>query len=137
MVVWVRFSRLPYHYYHQDKCLGNLVGEIVRPDLQTQNSVRGKFVRIAVKLDLSESPLKVVFVDGVWQVVENENLSSFCRGCGRFGHELVIALIVWIMCSRLLPPLWSTSRLSPLISLFGGFAGAGRSVASCDEEMWA
>ncbi|CAN0872505.1 hypothetical protein LINGRAHAP2_LOCUS10135 [Linum grandiflorum] len=90
MVVWIRFPRLPYQYYHRDVLdgLGNLVGNTARPDLQTLNSVRGKFARIAVEVDLSKPLPKGVFVDGVWQVVEYENLSSFCRGCRCFGHSL-------------------------------------------------
>ncbi|CAN0928739.1 hypothetical protein LINGRAHAP2_LOCUS36658 [Linum grandiflorum] len=89
MVVWIRFPRLPYQYYHHDALvgLGNLVGKTVRPDLRTQNSVRGKFARIAVEVNLAKSLPKGVFVDGVWQVVEYENLPSFCTVCGRFGHE--------------------------------------------------
>ncbi|CAN0898137.1 hypothetical protein LINGRAHAP2_LOCUS19537 [Linum grandiflorum] len=88
MVVWIRFPRLPYQYYHHDVLvgLGNLIGKTVRPDPCTQNSIRGKFARIVVEVNLAESLPKGVFVDGVWQVVEYENLPSFCIGCGRFGH---------------------------------------------------
>ncbi|CAN0905018.1 hypothetical protein LINGRAHAP2_LOCUS23425 [Linum grandiflorum] len=36
MVVWIRFPRLPYQYYHPDVLLGlgNLVGKFVRLDSQ-------------------------------------------------------------------------------------------------------
>ncbi|CAN0924778.1 hypothetical protein LINGRAHAP2_LOCUS34384 [Linum grandiflorum] len=89
MVVWVRFPRLPYQYYHCDVLdgLGNLIGKTVRLDSRTKNSVRGKFARIAVEIDLTLPTPKGVFVDGVWQVVEYENLPCFFRECGRFGHE--------------------------------------------------
>ncbi|CAN0826306.1 hypothetical protein LINGRAHAP2_LOCUS648 [Linum grandiflorum] len=89
MVVWIRFPRLPYQYYNRDILLGlgNLVGSIVRPDDRTLNSVRGKFARIAVEMDLSVPAPKGVFVDGHWQVIEYENLPCFCKDCGRFGHE--------------------------------------------------
>ncbi|CAN0880706.1 hypothetical protein LINGRAHAP2_LOCUS13806 [Linum grandiflorum] len=54
MVVWIRFPILPYQYYHRDVLVGleNLVGKNVRPDPRTQNSVRGKFARIAVEVTL-------------------------------------------------------------------------------------
>ncbi|CAN0919041.1 hypothetical protein LINGRAHAP2_LOCUS31226 [Linum grandiflorum] len=89
MVVWIRFPRLPYQYYNRDilEGLENLVGNIVRPDDRTLNSVRGKFARIAVEMDLSVPAPKGVFVDGHWQVIEYENLPCFCKDCGRFGHE--------------------------------------------------
>ncbi|CAN0886793.1 hypothetical protein LINGRAHAP2_LOCUS15443 [Linum grandiflorum] len=89
MVVWIRFPRLPYQYYHPDilEGLGNLVGSFVRIDPRTQNSSRGKFARITVEVNLSEPAPKGVFVDGVWQLVEYENLPLFCRDCGRFGHD--------------------------------------------------
>ncbi|CAN0906437.1 hypothetical protein LINGRAHAP2_LOCUS24251 [Linum grandiflorum] len=90
MVVWFRFPRLPYQYYHCDvlEGLGNLVGKFIRFDTRTQHSVRGKFARIAVEIDLTVPASKGVFVDGVWQVIEYENLPSFCRTCGRFGHSV-------------------------------------------------
>ncbi|CAN0917044.1 hypothetical protein LINGRAHAP2_LOCUS30064 [Linum grandiflorum] len=89
MVVWIRFPRLPYQYYNQDvlEGLGNLVGKYVRVDNRTHSSARGKFARIAVEIDLLASVPKGVYVDGVWQVLEYENLPIFCRKCGRFGHE--------------------------------------------------
>ncbi|CAN0884009.1 hypothetical protein LINGRAHAP2_LOCUS14712 [Linum grandiflorum] len=89
MVVWICFPRLPYQYYHCDvlEGLGNLVGKTIRPDKRTQHSVRGKFARIAVEIDLTVPAPKGVYVDGIWQVVEYENLPSFCSDCGRFGHS--------------------------------------------------
>ncbi|CAN0899550.1 hypothetical protein LINGRAHAP2_LOCUS20337 [Linum grandiflorum] len=89
MVVWIRFPRLPYQYYQCDvlQGLGNLVGKFVRFDTRTQHSVRGKFARIAVEIDLTAPAPKGVYVDGIWQVVEYENLPSFCSICGRFGHS--------------------------------------------------
>ncbi|CAN0926310.1 hypothetical protein LINGRAHAP2_LOCUS35272 [Linum grandiflorum] len=89
MVVWVRFPRLPIQYYHQDilEGLGNLVGKHIRTDNRTQTSMRGKFARMAVEIDLLAPVPKGVYVDGVWQVLEYENLPTFCRKCGRFGHE--------------------------------------------------
>ncbi|CAN0913332.1 hypothetical protein LINGRAHAP2_LOCUS27857 [Linum grandiflorum] len=90
VVIWIRFPRLPYQYYHHDVLvgLGNLVGKSVRPDIRTQNSVRGKYARIAVEVNLAKPLPKEIFVDGVWQIVEYENLPSFCIGCGCFGQGL-------------------------------------------------
>ncbi|CAN0880988.1 hypothetical protein LINGRAHAP2_LOCUS13963, partial [Linum grandiflorum] len=89
MAVWVQFPRLPYQYYHRDvlEGLGNLVGKHIRTDNHTLTSVRGKFARIAVEIDLLAPMPKGVYVDGAWQVLEYGNLPIFCRKCGRFGHE--------------------------------------------------
>ncbi|CAN0893285.1 hypothetical protein LINGRAHAP2_LOCUS18063 [Linum grandiflorum] len=89
MVVWIRFRRLPYQYYHCDvlEGLGNLVGKNIQPHARTQHSVRAKFSRIMIEIDLTIPAPKGVFVDRIWQVVEYENLTSFCSDCGRFGHS--------------------------------------------------
>ncbi|CAN0881373.1 hypothetical protein LINGRAHAP2_LOCUS14200 [Linum grandiflorum] len=90
MVVWVRFPKLPYQYYQKDILtgLGNLVGRFVRIDTPTLNSARGKFARIAVEINVAEPVATGVFLDGVWQEVEYENLPSFCFECGLLGHEV-------------------------------------------------
>ncbi|CAN0837370.1 hypothetical protein LINGRAHAP2_LOCUS1784 [Linum grandiflorum] len=89
MVVWVRFPRLPYQYYHEDvlKGLGNLVGRTVRMDNRTLTSARGKFARLAVEINLREPVATGVLLDDVWQEVEFENLPTLCFECGRVGHE--------------------------------------------------
>ncbi|CAN0920410.1 hypothetical protein LINGRAHAP2_LOCUS32032 [Linum grandiflorum] len=60
MGVWIRFPRLPYQYYHSDVLtgLGDLIGKTVRFDSRTQRSVRGKFARIVVEIDLTNPPPK-------------------------------------------------------------------------------
>ncbi|CAN0905492.1 hypothetical protein LINGRAHAP2_LOCUS23703 [Linum grandiflorum] len=90
MVVWVRFPKLPYQYYHKDILvgLGNLIGRFVCIDKPTLNSARGKFARIAVEINIAEPVATGVSLDGVWQEVEYENLPSFCFKCGLLGHEV-------------------------------------------------
>ncbi|CAN0830036.1 hypothetical protein LINGRAHAP2_LOCUS1290 [Linum grandiflorum] len=56
-------------YYVEDHCRK----AVVTPELKYV-CVAG---RIAVEIDLTNPPPKGVFVDGMWQVVEYENLSSF------------------------------------------------------------
>ncbi|CAN0825622.1 hypothetical protein LINGRAHAP2_LOCUS458 [Linum grandiflorum] len=89
MVIWVRFPKLPYQYYHTDILtgLGNLIGRTVRLDRRTLTSARGKFARLAVEINLKDAVATGVFLDDVWQDVEYENLPSLCFTCGRVGHE--------------------------------------------------
>ncbi|CAN0843762.1 hypothetical protein LINGRAHAP2_LOCUS4029 [Linum grandiflorum] len=94
MVVWIRFPRLPYQYYHEEilKGLGNLIGRTVRMDDRTLTSARGKFARLAVEINLREPVATGVFLDDVWQEVEFENLPTLCFECGRVGHEAAACL---------------------------------------------
>ncbi|CAN0915189.1 hypothetical protein LINGRAHAP2_LOCUS28984 [Linum grandiflorum] len=72
MVVWIRFPRLPYQYYHSGilASLGNLVGRTVRLDKRTLTSARGKFARLAVEINLHKPIAIGVFLNDVWQKVD-------------------------------------------------------------------
>ncbi|CAN1815928.1 hypothetical protein LINPERHAP1_LOCUS27610 [Linum perenne] len=71
MVVWVRFPHLPILLYHPQilAALGNLIGRTVRVDLSTQNTDRGKFARLAVKIDLNEPLAPMIELDGAWRLL--------------------------------------------------------------------
>ncbi|CAN0866794.1 hypothetical protein LINGRAHAP2_LOCUS9374 [Linum grandiflorum] len=54
------------------EALGNLGGKIIWPDARTQHSIRAKFARIVVEIDLTVPAAKGVYADRIWQVVEYE-----------------------------------------------------------------
>lgn len=53
-VVWIRLPGLPMHWY-QDKMvkrIGVSGGNVIKVDINTTDEVRGKYVRLAVAVDL-------------------------------------------------------------------------------------
>lgn len=75
---------MPLYYYHKKiiRLLGNVVGKILRIDYNTELVTRGKFVRIAVEINL-DRPLDSQFLlDRKIQKVEYESFPSICFGCG-------------------------------------------------------
>ncbi|CAN1181310.1 hypothetical protein LINPERPRIM_LOCUS6176, partial [Linum perenne] len=83
LVAWVRFPHLPIHFYHGQflTSLGNLVGRMVKIDLNTQTVELGKFARITIEIDLDEPLSPIMLLDGVIQQVEYENLPNLCLKC--------------------------------------------------------
>ncbi|CAN0881371.1 hypothetical protein LINGRAHAP2_LOCUS14200 [Linum grandiflorum] len=117
MVVWVRFPKLPYQYYQKDILtgLGNLVGRFVRIDTPTLNSARGKFARIAVEINVAEPVATGVFLDGVWQEVEYENLPSFCFELRRSSPR--VGFGPWLTVQR---KAWGVKKVSPIPAFSDG-----------------
>ncbi|CAN1815933.1 hypothetical protein LINPERHAP1_LOCUS27610, partial [Linum perenne] len=84
MVVWVRFPHLPILLYHPQilAALGNLIGRTVRVDLSTQNTDRGKFARLAVKIDLNEPLAPMIELDGAWRLLNMRISQPFVLSVG-------------------------------------------------------
>lgn len=71
MATWIRIPELPIHYFHED-ILRNVVrsiGAFIKADRSTLSAERGKYARIAVQLDLTESLKGMVEVDDVFYKV--------------------------------------------------------------------
>ncbi|CAL1360075.1 unnamed protein product [Linum trigynum] len=88
VTAWVRFPRLPVHFYHKEVlfALGNLIGRTIKLDYHTEHGHRGKFARIAIELDMAKPLRPRVRLDGFWQKVVYENLPHVCFECGIVGH---------------------------------------------------
>ncbi|KAJ4849136.1 hypothetical protein Tsubulata_021587 [Turnera subulata] len=67
-------------------CIGNEIRHFVRIDGNTQQAERGKFVRIAVSVDLSKPLLSQIEVEGLWFHIRYEDIPNACFSCGRVGH---------------------------------------------------
>ncbi|CAI0402768.1 unnamed protein product [Linum tenue] len=59
---------------------------MVNLDYHTENLERGKFVRIAIDLDMTKPLPTRIRLDGAWQQVVYENLPVICYSCGKIGH---------------------------------------------------
>ncbi|CAL1356359.1 unnamed protein product [Linum trigynum] len=88
VVAWVRLPELPVHFYHREVlfALGNLIGTIVKLDYHTKQLERGKFARLAIKLDMTKPLPTHIRLDGFWQQVLYENIPEICFTCGKIGH---------------------------------------------------
>ncbi|KAI9128387.1 hypothetical protein K1719_001380 [Acacia pycnantha] len=88
VIGWVRLPKLPTRYYHKSiiRSIGAVFGEVVRVDYNTDSGERGKFVRIAVVIDLTKPLISKIQVDGEIIFVEYEGLPSICFDCGKYGH---------------------------------------------------
>lgn len=67
--------------------MGNLIGQVIEVDNQTENDMRGQFARIAVSFDLNRPLISKVDGKGKLQRVEYEGLSNVFFGCGLYGHQ--------------------------------------------------
>ncbi|KAH7867540.1 hypothetical protein Vadar_034652 [Vaccinium darrowii] len=88
-MVWVRFPQLPIEYFDKDFLLrlGNCIGKAVKVDVPSSKSERGKFARVCVQLDLTQSLISKVTVRSLDYCVEYEGLHSICFECGKYGHQ--------------------------------------------------
>ncbi|EEF43232.1 hypothetical protein RCOM_0935160 [Ricinus communis] len=84
VVAWVRFLRMPVKYYHENilQAIDKVVRTTVKVDMNTQLANRGKFTRVAVKLNLVNPLVTKIHLDGFNQHVEYEGLPKIFFTCG-------------------------------------------------------
>ncbi|KAK8497449.1 hypothetical protein V6N12_016973 [Hibiscus sabdariffa] len=78
------------HYITVEPCLieaiGAWIGKVVKIDYQTDFEGRGRFARMAVKINLKKPLVSKITINGEIQFVEYESLSMVCFKCGVYGH---------------------------------------------------
>ncbi|KAL4312618.1 hypothetical protein GQ457_01G015060 [Hibiscus cannabinus] len=89
VMVWVRLSKLPYHYYTKSLfCyIVNSIGKVVCIDYNTEDGKRGRFARLAVFIDLHKPLVSSIIIDGLRQDIEYEGLPTIYFTCGKYGHS--------------------------------------------------
>ncbi|MBA0788148.1 hypothetical protein Gotri_025259, partial [Gossypium trilobum] len=72
IVVWVRLPGLPYRYYNKDlfRAIAGVIGQAVKIDYNTIVGRRGKFVTLAVVVDLRKPLISCIGIDNFLQRVE-------------------------------------------------------------------
>ncbi|PPR89870.1 hypothetical protein GOBAR_AA30817 [Gossypium barbadense] len=65
---------------------GEVVGKVVKLDLNTDSRTRGHFARLTVYVNLGEPLVSQILINGRTQKVEYEALSTICFHFGRYGH---------------------------------------------------
>ncbi|MBA0759234.1 hypothetical protein Gotri_022149 [Gossypium trilobum] len=66
--------------------IGGMIGKVAKFDFNTDNSVRGRFARIAVFINLDRALITQVLVKRVIQWIEYEYLLIVCLLCDYYGH---------------------------------------------------
>ncbi|KAK5770770.1 hypothetical protein PVK06_046923 [Gossypium arboreum] len=66
--------------------IGELVGKVVKLNMNTDSRERGRFARMAVYVNLEKPLVSQILINGQKQQVEYESFSTICFQCGRYGH---------------------------------------------------
>ncbi|MBA0686161.1 hypothetical protein Goari_013776, partial [Gossypium aridum] len=87
-MAWIRFPALPSYLYNHKIIteIRELVGKVVKLDMNIDNRARGCFARMAVYVNLEKPLVSQVLINGRSQKVEYGSLSTICFHCGRYGH---------------------------------------------------
>lgn len=71
-----------------------MVGNVIKLDDHTSNAQRGRFVRMAILIDLKKPLISKIKVDGYIQRVEYEFPPNVCFLCGCYGHMKALCSFV-------------------------------------------
>ncbi|GKV52872.1 hypothetical protein SLEP1_g59428 [Rubroshorea leprosula] len=92
-VVWVKLHGVPIVCFYEAICLylGNKIGKQIKVDPTTLLTIRRKFVRVCVEVDLNQQLPSSVGLDledlpQALILVEYEGLHKICFHCEEFGH---------------------------------------------------
>ncbi|XVF12616.1 hypothetical protein REPUB_Repub08aG0134300 [Reevesia pubescens] len=88
-IVWIIFMRLPLEYYKEVALtrMGSHVKRVICFDHNNEETLRGKFARICVEVDLTKPLISKMKVGRKMINVEYEELNLICFQCGRVGHK--------------------------------------------------
>ncbi|KAK9043582.1 hypothetical protein V6N11_071918 [Hibiscus sabdariffa] len=88
IMAWVRLPGLPITWYKQSliEAIGARIEKVVKLDYQTDYGRRGRFARMAVKINLQQPLVSKISINGQIQCVEYESLPIVCFKCGTYGH---------------------------------------------------
>ncbi|XP_016206281.1 uncharacterized protein LOC107646618 [Arachis ipaensis] len=88
ILVWIRIIGLSIWYYSEKAILNiaRAVGKPIKVDLATKSAERGKYARACIQINLGQSVIRKILVDGFEYAIEYENLHLICGKCNCFGH---------------------------------------------------
>ncbi|KAI9112710.1 hypothetical protein K1719_016213 [Acacia pycnantha] len=89
IVAWIRLPDVPFEFYNVEllRCIGNMVGKMIKIDLSTSIYEKGGFACIYVEIDLKQPLLSIYMVFGEEQPIIYEGLHQVCFKCGQYGHQ--------------------------------------------------
>ncbi|PPD77313.1 hypothetical protein GOBAR_DD25761 [Gossypium barbadense] len=88
VMVWIRFLGLPGYLYNHKIIteIREMVGKVVKLDMNTDSRGKGRFARMAVYIDLEKPLVSQILINGRTQNVEYASLSTICFHCERYVH---------------------------------------------------
>ena len=92
IATWVHLPGVAIEYYNKDIVgkIDNIIGKLLKVDLNTDNHSRGKYARLCVEVDLYKPLVSRYMVNGKLYYVEYEGLHLVCFNCGHVVHEQTI-----------------------------------------------
>lgn len=75
--------------------LASVIGKPIRVDKDTLNVERGRFARVCLEIDLTQSVVGKFWIKDNWYHVEYEGLHLICAKCGCYGHLVVEFRTLW------------------------------------------
>ncbi|KAK5792632.1 hypothetical protein PVK06_033747 [Gossypium arboreum] len=88
VMAWITFLGLP-HYLYNHKIIteiGEMVGKVVKLDMNTDSRTRRRFAKMVVYVDLEKLLVTHILINGHKQNVEYESLYTIYFHRGRYGH---------------------------------------------------
>ncbi|XP_070023256.1 uncharacterized protein [Nicotiana sylvestris] len=88
--VWIRLPQFPTEFYDGKilEKIGNAIGRILKNDIYTSTTLRGRYARICVEIPLEVLVQPYLFVGQHKQHIHCEGEDFLCKNCGRFGHTM-------------------------------------------------
>ncbi|KAK5840545.1 hypothetical protein PVK06_009447 [Gossypium arboreum] len=88
VLAWIRFLGMTGFLCKRQVLeeIGSLIGKVTRLDIKIDSVIRGRFGRMVVFIDLENSLVSQILVNGKVQRVEFEFLPAVCFSCGCCGH---------------------------------------------------
>ncbi|KAH0717053.1 hypothetical protein KY285_013084 [Solanum tuberosum] len=90
-VIWLRLPELPTEFYDHSILarVGRKVGKLVKTDVCTSATLRGRYARICVEVPLGTPVQKFIYIGHHKQNIVYEGSNIFCNNSGVLGHNTI------------------------------------------------
>ena len=89
VVVWACLPRLPIEFYELEvlKEIGQPIGLVLQIDANTAASIRGRYTRLCIQVDLDTPLSRSILIGRFRQDILYKGISLLCFSVGRMGHR--------------------------------------------------